>query len=100
MRDVNLPCAFEHPRRRDDEAVLAHRPAVDEGRRVTGDEDENFRSVAKSVVADRKPAHGVGRNMVEEDQPKRESAEQIKPEIAFGRNRGHVRLFFRVHFRQ
>jgi len=38
--------------------------------------------------------------MVEKDQPKRDTAEQIKPEIAFHRNRGHVRLFFRAVFRQ
>jgi hypothetical protein len=37
--------------------------------------------------------------MVEENQPERDATEQIKPEIAFGRNRGHVRLFFRAGFR-
>jgi len=32
--------------------------------------------------------------MVEEYQPEREAAEQIKPQIAFGRYFDHERLFF------
>ena len=99
MRDVDLPCALEHPRGGNDETMLLHRTAVDKGRGIAGDENENLGRVAEAIVADGNPADRIGRNVIEEDQPEREAAEQIKPEIAFGRNRGHVRLFFRAVFR-
>src|SRR6185503_4167798 len=38
--DVDLPAALEDARRGDDEAVLTHGAAVDEGGRVAGYEDE------------------------------------------------------------
>ena len=99
MGDINLPCPLEHPRGGDDEPVLLHGAAIDEGRGIARDENENLRSIAEAVIADGDPVYRVGRNMVEKDQPEREAAEQIKPKIAFGRNRGHVRLFFRAVFR-
>ena len=84
VRDVDLPGALEHAGAGDDEAVLAHGAAIDEGRGVAGDEDEDFGGVGKAVIADGDPAHRIGRNVVEEDQPEREAAKQIKPQIAFG----------------
>jgi hypothetical protein len=36
--------------------------------------------------------------VVEEDQPEREPAKKVEPQIAFGRNRGHERLFFLAAF--
>src|SRR5215831_18057711 len=99
MSDIDLPCALEHPGGSHDKTMLAHRAAIDEGRRVTGDEYENFGRVAEAIVPDGNPADRVRWNVIEEDQPEREPAEQIKPKIAFGRDRGHVRLFFRAGFR-
>ena len=72
----------------DHEAALAHRAAVDEGGGVAGDEDEDFGGVAEAVIADGEPGHDVGRNMVEEDQPQRQAAEQIEPQIASGGDHG------------
>ena len=99
MRDVNLPGALEYAGAGDDEALLAHGAAVDEGRGIAGDEDEDFGGVAKAVIADGDPTHRIGRNVVEEDEPERQPTEQIKPQIAFARNRSHERLFFPTVFR-
>ena len=78
---------------------LPHGAAVDEGGGVTGNEDEYLGGVAEAVIADGDPAHRIGRDMIEEDQPEGETAEQVKPQIAFGCYRGHERLFFRAGFR-
>ena len=99
MGDINLPCALEHPGLGDNETVLLHRATINESRGVAQDEHLNLGRVAEAVVADGNPAYGVGRNVIEENQPERKAAEQIEPEIAFGRNRGHVRRFFRALFR-
>ena len=98
VRDINLPGALEQAGGGDDEAVLAHRTAVDEGRGIAGDEDKDLSGVGKAVIADRDPAHRVGWDMVEEDQPQGYAAEQVQPQIAFGRNRGHEWLFFPTVF--
>jgi hypothetical protein len=72
----------------DDEAALAHLLAVDEGRGVAGDEDEDFGRVAEAVIADGRPGDQVGRNVVEKDQPQRNPTEQVEPQIASGRRGG------------
>ena len=80
--DVDLPDPLHDPRGRDHEAEIAHRPAVDEGRGVAGDEDEDLGGVAETVVADGQPGQQVGRQMIDEDQPQRQAAEQIEPQFA------------------
>jgi hypothetical protein len=57
-----------------------------ESRGVTGDEDENLGGVAEAVIADGDPAHRVGGNVVEENEPQRDAAKQIETQIAFGGN--------------
>src|ERR1700704_4525061 len=99
MRDIDLPRTFENACGGNDETVLLHGTAIDESCRVARDEDEYLRRVTEAVIAYGDPADRVGWNVVKKDQPKRDATEQIKPEIAFGRNRGHVRLFFRAVFK-
>src|SRR6478752_9161921 len=99
MRDINLPCALEHARGSDNKTILLHRAAIDKGGGIPGYEDENLGRVAEPIVTDGNPTDRVRRDVIEENQPEREAAEQIKPEIAFRRNRCHVRLFFRAGFR-
>ena len=82
VRHVDLPRPPQDAGARDDEAALAHFLAVDEGGGVAGDEDEDFGRVAEAVVAERDPGHEVRRNVVEEDQPERDPAEQIEPQVA------------------
>ena len=80
-----------------EESALVHRPAVDEGRGVAGDEDEDFGGVAETVIADGDPAHQIGRNVVEKDQPERQPAEQVKPQVPSGRG-NHGRMHRRQSF--
>src|SRR6202035_155830 len=88
MGDVDLPGPAQDTGAGDDKAALAHGSAVDEGCGVAGNKDENLGRVAKAVVADRDPAHDVGGDMVEKNEPKRDPAEQVEPQIASGRHRG------------
>ena len=91
VRDIDLPGALQDAGARDDEAALAHRAAVDEGRGIAGDEDEDLGRVAEAVIADGEPGDDVVRDMVEEDQPEREPAEQVEPQVASGRGHGRGR---------
>ena len=84
MRDIDCQARLRMRALGDDEAALAHGAAVDEGRRVAGDEDEDLGRVGEAVIADRDPVDDVRRNMVEEDQPKREAAKQVQPQVASG----------------
>jgi hypothetical protein len=84
--DVDLPDAAQDARAGDHEAALAHFPAVDEGRGVAGDENEDLGRVAEAVVANGDPGDEIGRDVIEKDQPQREATEQIEPQIAFGGN--------------
>ena len=95
MGDVDLPGALEDARARHHDAAVAHLAAIHEGGGVAGDENEDFRRVAEAVIADGDPAHHVGRNVIEEDQPQRQPAKKVEAEIPAGRyDRRH-----RVHFR-
>src|SRR5262249_28702094 len=103
--DIDLPDPPQDMRARDHEAAFAHLLAVDESGGVTGDEDEYFSGVAEAVIADCAPSDHVRGNMVEEDQPERDPAKQVEPQIAaggdhrgvyfgrsFGRGRMHLNL--------
>ena len=87
MRDVDLPDPAHDARGRHHEAGLQHRTAVDEGGGVSGDEDEDFGGVGKSVIADGEPGQDVGRQMIDEDQPQRHPAKQVEPQFAFAGHR-------------
>ena len=84
VRHIDLPGPLEHAGAGDDEAVLAHGAAIDEGRSIAGNEDEDLGRIAEAVIADGDPAHCIGRNVVEKDQPESDTAKQVKPKIAFG----------------
>src|SRR6185437_787619 len=87
MRDVDLPGTTQDACARQYEAAVAHRASVDEGRRVARYENEYFRGIAEAVVPNRDPAHDVLRNMVEKNQPQRQAAEQVEPQVALTRGR-------------
>src|SRR5262249_5651978 len=65
-------------------AALAHCFPVNECGCVTRNEDKDFRRVAKPVIADRDPADDVRWNMIEENEPKCDPAEQVESQIAAG----------------
>ena len=87
MRDVDLPDPAQDAHARDQKTGFPHRAAVDERRRIARNENEDLGGVAKSVIADREPGQEIGRQMIDEDQPQRQAAEQIDPQFPFARNR-------------
>jgi hypothetical protein len=90
MGDIDLPGPAQDAGAGDDQAALAHGAAVDEGCGVAGNEDEDLGSVAKAEVADGDPAHDVGGDMVEIDEPQGHPAEQVEAQITSGRHYGGV----------
>ena len=62
--------------------------AVGDHRGVARDEDEDLGGVAEAVIAHGEPAHDVGRDVVDEDEPQRQPAEQVEPDVATGRDDG------------
>ena len=85
MRQIDLPDPPHDARGRDQPAGFLHGAAIHERRGVAGDENENLGGVAESVTADREPGQNIGRDMVDEDQPQRQAAEQIDPQFPLGR---------------
>ena len=82
MRHVDLPGALEDAGAGHYKSALAHRPAVDEGGGITGNEDEQLGGVAESIIAQRQPIDDVAGDVVDEDQPEREPTEEIEPYVA------------------
>lgn len=87
--DVDLPGTLEDAGARNHETAPLHGRPVDEGGGVPGYEDEYFGGVAEPVVADGDPAHDVRRNVVEEDEPQRDPAEQVEAQVAFALGEMH-----------
>jgi len=90
MGDIDLPNATENPGAADRETLLPHLAAIDQGSRVPGNKDEDFRRIAETVIADGDPAgdidHAMRWNVVEEDHPKRQSSKEIQPKITLHRH--------------
>ena len=84
MRDIDLPGSPQDLRTRYHEAALAHLPAIHECRGIARYEHEDLGRIAEAVIADGDPGNEIGGNMVEKNQPQRDPAEQIEPEIASG----------------
>src|SRR2546428_4031323 len=79
-----LQAARQVPRRGDDDPVLLDGGAVDRRGIIPGNEDEDFAGVAQAVIADRDPADDVRGNVIEKDQPERQSAEEIQTQVTPG----------------
>ena len=61
--------------------LLAQRAAIGKHAGIAGHEHENFRSIAKSVVAKRQPLERVAGSVVNEDEPERKPAISIEPQV-------------------
>jgi hypothetical protein len=59
-----------------------HHCCVDDRRDITGNEDEDIRSPAESVVSDGDPVHHIVGDVIQKDEPVRDAQEQIEPDIA------------------
>lgn len=101
---IELPRALEYPRRSDDDAALGHhRREVGESR-VTGNEDEQIRGAAESVVPGRDQVHHIVGDVVEKDRPVRDAQKKMKAQVAIaGRKLGvgiHGIVFYVFLFRR
>src|SRR5262249_15997402 len=68
--------------------------AVDKTGRIARNEYEHLGGIAETIIADRDPANHIEWDMIEKDSPQPDSAEQIKPQVAFDGNcRGHKPVF-------
>jgi len=85
----------QNARGRNHETGFQHCAPIDEGRGIAGDENEDLGGVAEAVVAQREPGQNAGRQVIDEDQPQREPAEQIEAQLTLAhggkRNRGRTR---------
>jgi len=88
VRDIELPDAAVDARRGTHPALARHHAGIGDHRGIARDEDEDFRGVAKTVIAHGQPAHDIGRDVVDEDEPQRQPAEQVEPDIATGSDDG------------
>ena len=86
QRAQHLPGAAQDAHGCDQKTSVRHRAPVHECGGVAGDEHKDFGRVAKSVIADCQPTHDVRGDMIEEDQPQGEAAEQVQPQVALGCN--------------
>jgi hypothetical protein len=90
IRSVELPDPPENPRRPDNEAALQYHFRVDERRGIAGYEDEQIRGAAESVIPQRDPAHDIVWDVIQKDEPVRQSQNQVEPNIMTFRRRGGV----------
>src|SRR5262249_46658069 len=84
VRDIELPDAAVDAHRGLGPAFAHHHPTVGDYRRVARDEDEDFGGIAEPVIAHGDPADDVVGNVVEIDEPQRQPAEQVEPDVASG----------------
>ena len=83
--DIHLDRAPPQPLQRGEKPAAGDDRPVDPADQITGDEDEEFGGVAEAVIAQGQPGHDVVRDVVEEDHPQTDAAEEIEPQIALDR---------------
>ena len=67
--------------------AAAHNRTVDEAGKIAGNEHEEFGRIAEAVIAQRQPGDDVVRNVIEENHPQPDAAEEIEPEVTLDGNR-------------
>src|SRR5262249_49373327 len=71
----------------ENEAAFPHFLAIHESGRVAGHKDEYLGCIAETVVTDGDPGDDVRRDVIEKNEPQRDAAKQIEPQIACSRKR-------------
>src|SRR5207247_371029 len=59
----------------------ANERAIDEAGEVAGNEHEELGGIAESVIAHRQPGNDVVRNVIEENHPQPDAAQDIEPQV-------------------
>ena len=80
-RGVDFPAASQragHDRR---PALFAQRAAIGQHAGITGHEHKYFGGVAEAVVAKRQPVQRVIGDMIDEDEPQRQPAAGVQPQV-------------------
>jgi hypothetical protein len=81
--DIHLPGPRPEPLGGSQQIAGADDRPVDVAGEIAGNEHEEFGGVAEAVIAQRQPGHDVVRNVIEEDHPQAEAAEEIEPKVPF-----------------
>ncbi len=82
VRDIQRPGALQRVRRGIYPAVPVHRTPVSQAGAVPGEQHEDLGRIAKGEVAEAEPVDPVGGDVVGEDPPQRDPAEEIHPHVA------------------
>jgi hypothetical protein len=98
---IELPRAPEYPGGSYDDAALAHHLREGGESHVAGNEDEQIRGTAESVIPGRDQVHHIVGDVIEKDRPVRDAEKKMQAQIAIvGRKLGvdvHE-FFFGVYF--
>src|ERR1700684_1336604 len=79
--DVQVPSPHQQPLGGSEKVAGLNNWTVDVARQITGNKHEEFGGVAEPIIAKRQPSDHVVRNVIEEDHPKTEAAEEIEPKV-------------------
>jgi hypothetical protein len=90
MGDIQGPGAFECVGRGKQPAVAVHRAAIRQAGAVAGQQHEHLGGVAQGVVPQAQDGNPVVRDVVGEDPPERQAAEEIDPRVAAGADQRHM----------
>ena len=78
---VDFEAAPQAPRQDGPPALLAQRAAIGQHAGVAGYEHKDFGGVAEAVIAQRQPFERVAGDVVDEDEPERQPAADIEPQV-------------------
>jgi hypothetical protein len=81
-RGIDFPASSQRARHRRRPTLLSQRPAIGEHAGVAGHEHKHFGGVAEAIVAKRQPGESVIGDMIDEDEPQRQPAVRIHPQVA------------------
>jgi hypothetical protein len=83
MGQIQLPHTSIYLSHREDLALAAHSPSIDDGRSVTRNENEDLGSICECDRLEGEVRENVVLNMVYVYEKQRKAAEEIEPQIAF-----------------
>src|SRR5258708_36147034 len=79
---VHLPGPHHQPLGGGEKMATAYNRTVDEPGEIARNEHEELGSIAEAVIAQGQPGNDVVRNVIEEDHPQPDAAEEIEPKVA------------------
>ena len=80
-RGVDFPASPQRARHDRRPALLAQRTAIGQHAGVAGHEHKHFGGVAEAVIAKRQPGERIIGDVIDEDEPQRQAAAGIQPQV-------------------